>query len=566
MSGRQPATRRALRILAGIILGLCLHPGELRARFEQQPRPRTVEPPLAPSQAPGAAPFAPAPGLPTPPSAGLVDPPTPTVSVRVRVAATSAVGQELEYRIVVENSSRADAHHVLLRNPLPANVRLVRATPEPSVREPELQWKFETVAAGTSRTVVLVVLPSGEGEVFNTARVTFEHGQTVRTRVTPGGVPKTIPVPIPVPTPPATADLQLRVTGPAQAVQSDAVTFILEVTNAGRADAANVVLTGLPDKEFTHGGSTPKEDSENPLTWKLGQLRPGQTVRVKCEMLALIPDKTSMLLQYKAEVRDASARVTGASARVMVNERPMAGEAKLTITVTGPPKRLVGRPTTYQITVSNTGTAAAANLFITNEVPEGITFVGASQGGALVGNQVRWLILSLAAGGRQTVSLTLQAAKAGELINRASARADGAANVVAEARTSFEGASGLTVEIDKSHDPLPVGKKAIYTIKIINQGSAEATNLSLVVALPDELKPLDPKGPSKGQLLGQKVAFDPLEKLAAGGEAVYTLEVEALKAAKVRVKIELNASELTAGPLRSEESSTLIPDMAPAMP
>src|SRR5262245_36017978 len=68
-------------------------------------------------------------GSPCPP-----DPPTPVVALRVRVPAVAGLGQELEYHICVENSSAAAAHHVLVRNPLPANTRFVRATPEPSTR------------------------------------------------------------------------------------------------------------------------------------------------------------------------------------------------------------------------------------------------------------------------------------------------------------------------------------------------------------------------------------------------------------------------------------------------
>ena len=50
-----------------------------------------------------------------------VDPPTPRVSLRVRVAAAAAAGQDLEYHICVHNASPAPAHHVAVRNPLPAN-------------------------------------------------------------------------------------------------------------------------------------------------------------------------------------------------------------------------------------------------------------------------------------------------------------------------------------------------------------------------------------------------------------------------------------------------------------
>src|SRR5262249_62229725 len=53
-----------------------------------------------------------APALPIPPAPCPADPPTPVVTVKVRVPACAAPGQELEYRIFVENCSPAEAHHV----------------------------------------------------------------------------------------------------------------------------------------------------------------------------------------------------------------------------------------------------------------------------------------------------------------------------------------------------------------------------------------------------------------------------------------------------------------------
>src|SRR5437763_2047883 len=88
-------------------------------RTAQQAVPSSPEPPLA------DAPLAPVPAAPSPgPAPGTpnpVDPPVPAVSLKVRVPALAQAGQDLEYKICVENSSRAAAHHVRVRNPLPAN-------------------------------------------------------------------------------------------------------------------------------------------------------------------------------------------------------------------------------------------------------------------------------------------------------------------------------------------------------------------------------------------------------------------------------------------------------------
>ena len=86
-----------------------------------------------------------------------IDPPTPVVAIRVRAPASSAGGREIEYRICIENCSDADAHHVVVRDPLPANARFVRASPEPHVREPELVWHLGSLEGGKCREITLVL-------------------------------------------------------------------------------------------------------------------------------------------------------------------------------------------------------------------------------------------------------------------------------------------------------------------------------------------------------------------------------------------------------------------------
>ena len=112
-----------------------------------------------------------------------VDPPTPVVSIRVRAPASGSEGKEIEYRVIVENCSQADAHHVTVRDPLPANAKFVRASPEPHVVGPELVWQLGTLEAGACKEITLVLATVGPGDVKNCARVQFEHGQCVVTKM-----------------------------------------------------------------------------------------------------------------------------------------------------------------------------------------------------------------------------------------------------------------------------------------------------------------------------------------------------------------------------------------------
>src|SRR4051812_5289572 len=53
------------------------------------------------------------------------DPPPPVLKIKVRVPACAGLQQAIEYRICIENCSTAEAHHVVVKDLLPSNVRFV---------------------------------------------------------------------------------------------------------------------------------------------------------------------------------------------------------------------------------------------------------------------------------------------------------------------------------------------------------------------------------------------------------------------------------------------------------
>jgi uncharacterized repeat protein (TIGR01451 family) len=170
------------------------------------------------------------------------DPPPPVVSLRVRVPACATAGQELEYRICVENVSKAAAHHVLVRNPIPANAKLVRTRPEADIVKNDVLWALGTLEPGACCDLVLVLCPTGAGDLKNCARVQFEHGQCVTSHL-------------------VSPKLTLKKCGPAEAMLNDTIKFELCVCNTGDAVATAVTLTDdLPE------GLIPVE-GKNPLTW-----------------------------------------------------------------------------------------------------------------------------------------------------------------------------------------------------------------------------------------------------------------------------------------------------------
>lgn len=461
------------------------------------------------------------------------DPPPPVVSLRVRVPACATAGQELEYRICVENISKAAAHHVLVRNPIPINAKLVRTRPEADVVKNEVLWALGTLEPGACCDLVLVLCPTGAGDVKNCARVQFEHGQCVTTHL-------------------ASPKLTLKKCGPAAAMLDDTIKFELCVCNTGDAPAMAVTLTDdLPE------GLQPVE-GKNPLTWDLGTLAPGEEKRVEYRAVA----RKAGRWRNQAVVTCASGQRDEASCEVVI------GEARLEMMKTGPAQRNVSRPATYQITVSNPGVMPLADVVITDPVPDKMTFVSATEGGQVTDGAVRWSLGPLAPGTRKAVQVVLKAKETGEIANRATATAAGGVSAEAEAKTIFEGGSGLTADVDDRDDPLEVGAQTVYTITVLNQGAVPAKQVVVVATVPEQLEIKSVDGPSASKEDGQKVSFAPIT-VQPKTEAVYKITVVARKPGDVRFRVELSADPetLPSGlPVRREESTTIYDPNLPNAP
>jgi uncharacterized repeat protein (TIGR01451 family) len=512
-------------------------PANLRAdptliRARQFPAP---EPPLAGSAgAPGALPR------------GAVEPATPVVAIRARVESVATPGRELEYRFLVDNTSQADAHHVRVRANLPANARYKTARPAPASQSAsEISWDLGTLKARQHVEIVLVVEPTSGEDIVCAARVTFEHGQVVRTRI-------------------AKPALRVHTTGPERGKPYDTLTYVIEVTNTGAADAANVVLSAELPPGLDFADSNPSTTGTNPLTWNLKTLAPGERRTVEFKVIAT----KSGNYPLKATVSAAGiGPVEGNPGRVIV------GEPKLDLLMTGPALRSLDRTATYALTVSNsssvplTGVVLSDDLYFTPELRSFIEFVAASDDGRLVGNDVRWSLGTLAPGSRRTVTVTMRAIRAGAFKNVATVRADRGLSARAFITTEFEMPTGLTLDIEKLPDPVAVGKETTITFRLRQHGGTASTGVGLTVTLPDELQYKTATGLSGGPQDGRTLSFQPLGEVAPGADTTYTVTAMALRAGVAKVKAVVRADPPPAGgKIEREEIVTILAESASPAP
>ena len=112
-------------------------------------------------------------------------------------------------------------------------------------------------------------------------------------------------------------------------------------------------------------------------------------------------------------------------------------------------------------------------------------------------------------------------------------------------------------------DPLMTGQTMNYSVEIRNTGTTSATRLSLTADIPLQLRGIRGNGPSEVLIEGQKVTIAPLDSLAPGKVALYTIQVKAVEPGDARFKASVKTLSM-GEPLQAEEATRVIRSEADA--
>jgi uncharacterized repeat protein (TIGR01451 family) len=285
------------------------------------------------------------------------------------------------------------------------------------------------------REIVLVLRPTSDEDVQNCARVQFEHGQCVTTRVSrapagadegmPGMAPGTTPMPPadgglppgvqPIPPEvkplPGEAKLKIAISGPREQYLNYSARYEITVTNPGSGAATNVLVNGeLPEGTKFVDASTGGKFLANQVAWLLGTLEAGasravsltlrsDTVGEKCVRATVLADQG---LRDQAEY---CTLFKGASALQleMVDRQDPIEE---------------GGETSYPILLRNQGQTPITNIRIKAFVPEGMQLVrakGPTDHKLAEGQALEFEPLTLSAGAQAAYEVYTRALPLGDL-------------------------------------------------------------------------------------------------------------------------------------------------------
>jgi uncharacterized repeat protein (TIGR01451 family) len=205
--------------------------------------------------------------------------------------------------------------------------------------------------------------------------------------------------------------------------------------------------------------------------------------------------------------------------------------ADLVLGVTDAPDPVVvGSNLTYTISVTNFGPSTASNVVVTANLPNSVSFVSASPGYSFGNNIVTFPnIGNLAKDASVTLNVVVQpfvVGSATNLITVSTSVTDPnlADNTVADVATVVPPSADLALAMFDEPDPVVVGGSLVYTLTVLNQGPATATNVRLTNTLPPSVTFVSAT-PAGYILSGNNVIFNNLGNIGSGAQTEASITV-----------------------------------------
>ena len=189
------------------------------------------------------------------------------------------------------------------------------------------------------------IMPTEEGEVGSVATVRFQAEATARSIVTR---PK----------------LVVETNGANRVLVGDETLLTFTVSNPGSGVATGVVLAEHIPAGLKHPGG-------GELEYTVGDLKPGESRQLQLRLKAVQAGTIANVITARA---DANLRAEHRFNLEVISPQ-------LDVALAGPKRRYLEREATYQLSVSNPGTAPAQQVELVAYLPQGLKFVNANNAG-----------------------------------------------------------------------------------------------------------------------------------------------------------------------------------------
>jgi uncharacterized repeat protein (TIGR01451 family) len=344
----------------------------------------------------------------------------------------------------------------------------------------------------------------------------------------------------------ARADLMVEVKLPAEAEPGRPVRYTITVRNGGAAPVSNVNVMQEWNAAVELKSSEPKaERIGEQFTWLLGSLDAGATKTITAE---LVCDAAADVTALKPK--------TTASCDVVTTGEVRWSRAELALTLEAPAVGNVGEPVVIQLEVANRGRAAAENVLLFDELPEGLEHPA--------GRRLDYPIGRLGPGEVRKTRLRVTPGRAGDFVNRIELKADRHPPIVREMHLTVKESE---LEVIASAPRLrPVGRPYTMAIEIRNKGATPAKGAAVVANLPEGMEFASATEEAKHDPAARTVSWK-LGELAPGAVKTVTVTAAAVRPGDAVCKASITAegfrkeTELTT---RVQGAASLVVDVTDA--
>ena len=355
-------------------------------------------------------------------------------------------GDNVTYTIVVSNDGAADAKNVVVKDILAPGFKFIEAN-------------YGGVYDELTRTVTWIVDVNAKGHVDLSIKVTVEDYGVLTNNVTVGNKTSSVNITVPEIIPNKTADIENPNFG-------DEVTYTVNVTNAGKVNANNVVVHDVLGEglELISADGGVYDPITRTITWTVN-LNSGETksFKVVAKVIGYGNVTNSLVVGNKTSAVDVDVPEIIPS-KDADNKYPNFGDS-----------------IDYTITVNNIGKADAKHVVVVDRLDKGLKYVSSSHNGVYdeASHTVTWVV-DIAAGSSLDLTVTAFAEEYGVLTNIVSV-GDKSASVDVNVPEIIP---NKTADIENPN----FGDNVTYTVTVTNDGNADAKAVVVRDVLGKDLK------------------------------------------------------------------------------
>lgn len=432
----------------------------------------------------------------------------PGIVLRKDGPAAAIAGSEITYTITAGNTGLSNAQNLLITDDVPASLSNVSWTSGITGTAAVNSGGSGTgnviqltgnIPAGIANTIVITVKgtidPSFNGNLTNKAIASPSEPGIVPVEATTTAVVSKTPV------------LAIAKNGPATISAGQDITYTINVSNTGTANADNASVTDQIPVNIT--GVTWTTTINGAASVLSGAVGNGNNLSVNVNVPA--GSANTVLITVKGKVNPSATTDLVNKATVTPSEQGTV-PASSTVTTTiklepsvslvksGPSQISAGQTVTYTLIAGNNGPSDARNLSITDPVPAGLTDVSWSattegaatliSGATGTGNAVS-VKGDINAGAANRILITITgkvpgSAPAGVLTNTATATPSepGIPAVPSNTITTTVDHKLNIRAVKSAPTSIAAGERISYTLEVFNDGPADAANLAINDAIP----------------------------------------------------------------------------------